>query len=232
MAHIFRGRGNLFESPVSEQFLESLESTFNKSDSALPPPPRTRRRLALGSLLLISALSLTLAGLLASQARFALIDGPPKSLGELAEAKLGQESENWIQGAGHVAKDALVFQRRGRKGTFRLARLKGREDFWLVLHAPVAAHGEEYVPPRHFSGRLVQIANAGLKDGSIVELVKKEAEKRQLPASFLLLEGESPRSQRDSLLAMLLFGLLGLTCLGLTGLLLNRSAADEVPAPN
>lgn len=217
---------------MSEWFLESLESTFNKSESALPPPPRARRRLALGSLLLVATLSLTLAGLLGGQARFALIAGPPKPLGELAHADLEHESDGWIQGAGHVAPDALEFQRRGRTGSFRLARLKERDDFWLVLHAPQSAHGEEYVPPRHFSGRLVEIDSAPLKDRSLVELVKKEANKRQLEASFLLLEGESPRSQRDSLLAMLLFGLLGLTCLGLTLRLLRQSGSDEVPATN
>lgn len=222
----FRRAGNYPETGVSEPVLKSVEPLFDKSDeppatSVLPGPPRARRHLSLGSLLLISLLSLALAYLLLPEARFALNGASPVDLGDLNTADLNQQHSNWVEGTGLTDPHAVAFRRRGTRGSFRLARLKDRADLWVLLHAPEHSSVNSYVPPRHFSGRLLKLDEAGPKEAPLVGLVRDEATRRKSEATYLLLEGESPRSQRDSLLAAILFGLLGLGCLAFAGRLLS-----------
>lgn len=210
---------------MSNLVLESAEPPFDKSDrlpeisarrefSSLPEPPRGRRQVSLGSLLVVSFLSFGLAYLLLPEARFALSGSKPADVGDLATAVLDDRHSDWIEGEALTDSQAVAFQRRGTQGSFRLAPLKNRPDFWVLLHAPTLKSSESYVPPRHFSGRLLQVDGAGLKEAPLISLIKDEARKRQAQATFVLLEGESPRSQRDSLLAAILFALLGMSCFG------------------
>ena len=191
--------------------------------SVVPEPPRARRRVSLGSLFLIALLSFGLAYLLLPEARFALSPPEPVDLGNLATADLEDHHSDWIEGEALTDSQAVAFQRRGTKGSFRLAQLKSRPELWVLLHAPALKSAESYVPPRHFSGRLLRVEDAGLKEAPVIGLIKDEARKRHAEAIFVLLEGESPRSLRDSLLAAILFALLGLICLGCVVRLVSRA---------
>lgn len=195
--------------------------------SALPEPPRARRHVSLGSLLIVAFLSFGLAYLLLPEARFALRGSKPVDVGDLATAALDDHHSDWIEGEALTDSQAVAFQRRGIRGSFRLAQVKNRPDLWVLLHAPAMKSSESYVPPRHLSGRLLQVDGAGLKEAPVISLIKDEARKRHAAATFVLLEGESPRSQRDSLLATILFALLGLSCFGFALRLGSHSRPSE-----
>jgi hypothetical protein len=173
--------------------------------------------------------ALLVGGLLYPAARFALKNGPPQDLGRLNEANLTAASE-WVRGTGLPSQEALAFRRTGHPGSFRLTRLEGRANLWIVLPVPRGAisspqgapiTGDTYVPPSTFVGRLVALEDAGAMFAPLVEMI---GESGGVTDGYLLVEGDSPRSYRPFLVAALMLAIMGLGCLSFATLLTKRSA--------
>ncbi len=172
-----------------------------------------RRRLALGSLLCVGVAALWVVYLLIPDAKYALSRGTPVELGSLKTAQLSDE-QSYVSASATPKPNALSFERLGERGSFRLTRAEGRESVWLLLRAPRkiaggSAHG--FVPPTHFVGRMGRVADSKLLPGEIREVIRQKSE--NFSDAFVLIDGESPSSQRPSLFAAILLALLGVACL-------------------
>jgi len=178
----------------------------------------------LGSLIVLGLGALSVSLTLAPSAEFSLSEGPPAALGPLASAELANQPE-WVSGAGETETNALSFQRRGKRGSFRLTRLKKRSELWVVL--PVAEASEDiYVPPKRFQGRLLPLEGLGVRNSAVRALIPPE----EGVDSFVLFHGETPKSQRDSLFAALLLAVIGVSCLGFAVRLGRKLPEPETPS--
>jgi hypothetical protein len=154
-------------------------------------------------------------------ARFALSDAKPQQVGPLKSAAL-QESSQWLEGSGRVRGDALSFERRGERGSFRLAQAEGRDDLWLLLKVPeTMSQSGDFVPPSNFSGRLLPLDDAGIQYAPVTRMIEDGGHPTN--KGFLLLDGEIPQDHKDSLWAAILLALVGTACLSFAARLLVRS---------
>lgn len=185
---------------------------------------------------MVGLLSLTVAGLLVPSASYfaagycsagyCSTGKDPTDLDALREADLAAAPE-YIAGTGLPSTSALSFRRHGARGEFHLTRLEGRDDLWLLLRAPEWRANEiqalgGYVPPSHFEGRLLRLADATFTDRPLRALIAREGGDPE--RGYLLLEGDTPRQHRTSLVALVLLALIGIGCLSLTARLLSVAA--------
>lgn len=198
---------------VSESVVESTEDSFSKSESLVPAPPAFRRRLTLGSLLVVGCAALWVVSLLIPDASYALTRDDPVELGNLSTARLPRE-ESWVSASGIPKPSALSFARLGERGSFMLTRATQREDVWLLLRVPLdvpSAAREGFVPPTHFVGRFGPVTDSQLLPPKIRTIIVDQS--KSSGDAFVLIDGESPNSQRPSLYAAILLALLGVACL-------------------
>lgn len=194
---------------MSESAVESVEDSFNKSDQPLPAPPLGRRRLALSSLVTVGLAALVVTYLLAPSALYAMRGGEPQELGPLASASL-ESAQGWVSTTGTPERAALSFTRFGARGSFRLTRAEERRDVWLLFQVPSNFEGE-FVPPTHIVGRLRRFTESGLLPAEVLGALASKSDLRE--DEFLLVDGESPASQKPSLFAALLLALVATACL-------------------
>jgi hypothetical protein len=163
----------------------------------------------LGSLITVGSAALVVVCLLVPSARYALNGGAPQELGPLATASLG-EVDSWVSTTGTPEPNALSFTRLGARGSFRLTRAQDRKEVWLLFQVPESIEGP-FVPPTHFVGRLRPLSDAGL----LPKAVRDRIATRIVASanSVVLVEGESPASQRPALFAAILLALASAGCL-------------------
>ncbi|GEM_PF-1508989 len=199
---------NCSDSSTPEHEL-STHPASSSSPLEVGAPPQRDKRIVVAFLLLISLTALSVAAFLLPAARFALVSEKPTNLGALKHANLSQAPE-WIKASGIPSAQALSFRRRGVAGSFRLVQLESRKEVWVVLrvHDRPGVSPGTFVPPANFSGRLLPLHKAGLMYAPITQIIEKSKSGKEV--QYMLLEGESPRSHRDSLFAALLLTLLGI----------------------
>lgn len=188
-------------SEATEMPSREPENAFSAGDRPsetpdLPRPPKLRRWLGMGTLLVVAVGAAWLAASLTDAARFSLFLDEPRDLGDLAHADL-EQGNAYVQGTASFDPNAHRFIRRGG-GQFLLAQVASRPRLWVVLKVPKAV--DHYVPPRRVSGRLMAVEDTGVKERSVLELL----ESRDLSAGYLLFEGQSPRSLEWTIWAWIL----------------------------
>ena len=169
---------------------------------ALPKPRRPGRLLTLGamSLTIVAAGFMTWA--LRGEAAYALRGGPPIELGELAVFKPRSEQANgWAHGQGSLSvSGAIRYERPLESDTYRLAPIAGNERVWVQIRVPEDFEGPHFVPPTSFVGRLVPMAEAGLRYRGLRDVARIPDD------AWLLIDGEAPRTSRWALGLLALFG--------------------------
>ena len=195
---------------MSKSSVEPEENSFSKSGTIPPSAPGYRRHLVLGALIAIGLGAWLLVVLLAPRAQFSLVAGAPADIGPLRSADLTQAG-SWVRTSGTPQPDALSFERIGASGSFRLTTIEERSNVWLVLHVPQGFTPDSFVPPSTFVGRLTPLRDAGFSARPIVRMIEEGS--GAADDGYLLIDGESPRSERPALLAAILLALLGTACL-------------------
>jgi hypothetical protein len=188
---------------------------------ALPAPRRPWRRATLAALTLSALGSLVLAFELRGEALFAVESGPPADLGELSQFHPAPKQANtWVRGEGTLRADGAVhYARPLEQDTYRLAQVDGNDKLWVqvgVPDDPSDPEGAHFVPPTSFVGRLIPVANAGIRH-SVVRAAVSDAWQGKVPDdAWLLVDGEAPHTTRWALGLVGLF--LGFAAFNLVGL--------------
>lgn len=197
---------------------------------ALPAPRRPWRRLTLlvMSLTLLGSLGMLLA--LRGELVFSLGSGAPRGVGELSRfAPRAEDANTWVQGEGELdVKGAVAYRRPLESDSYRLSRVSGAQKLWVQVRVPRDDDDPEhrrYLPPSSFVGRLVPIAQGGVRLSQLDSAVAA-AGRPALPGdAWLLIDGEAPATTRWTLgVGMLLIGFAAFTAVGLLRLL--RPATD------
>ncbi len=209
---------------------------------ALPAPPRRERT---ATLLVMAVTALAAIGMcvaLGSEAIYALSPGRPVEVADLAaldprSAAPGAELANrYIRGRGLLGTAGAVRYGRPAEGdSFRLAPVAANQRIWVEIRVPEGFEGPRFVPPSTFAGRLVPLADAGLRHAGLRGAVAEQARAARegggevIPAdAWLLVDGNSPRASRWALaLVALLLGFAAWNLVGIARIL--RRVRDGEP---
>ncbi|HMJ15307.1 MAG TPA: hypothetical protein VK524_28020 [Polyangiaceae bacterium] len=169
--------------------------------SALPRPRRPGRTLTLAAMLLTVVAACFMSFALRGEALYALQSGPPTRLGNLSFFDPAHAKPNtWVQGEAALAHAGAVRYQRPLEGdSYRLARVADSAHLWVQVRVPSEMEGPHFVPPNSFVGRLVPVAEAGLRYRGLGESAGMAAN------AWLLIDGEAPQSTRWSLGLLALF---------------------------
>lgn len=197
---------------------------------ALPAPRRPWRRLTLGvmSATLLGSLGLLLS--LRGELSFSLGAGGPRAVGELAKfAPRESDANSWVQGEGALEiGGAVAYRRPLESDSYRLSPVSGAPKLWVQVRVPRDDSDPEhkrFVPPTSFVGRLVPVADGGVRLSQLGSAVG-DAGRPALPSdTWILIDGEAPATTRWTLgVALLLAGFVAFNLFGLVRLL--RPATD------
>ncbi len=172
---------------------------------ALPQPRRPWRRATLVTLLVTAICSISLCWGLLKDGSFALVGGQPTELSNLRDFEPGSARPNsWVHGTAILGDTASGYRRPLDPDRFRLAPVEGNPRLWIEMREPAGALNEHFVPPSSFVGRLVPVAASGLRHSGLVEALERSGQPAPASDAWLLIDGESPDSQRWVLGVMLL----------------------------
>ncbi len=176
--------------------------------TGLPEPRRPGRRLTLACMAVTIVLALGLAWALRGDAAYALRDGSPSELGNLSYFEPRPDVGNrWVRGEALLATaGAIRYARPLERDTYRLAQVAGNARLWIEMRVPEGLEGPRFVPPTSLVGRLVPMADAGLRYLSAREGVSAVGGAGVAADAWLLVDGETPAGSRWALgvVAMLL----------------------------
>ena len=175
--------------------------------AALPEPRRPGRRLTLASLTLTASASLAMIVALSSEASYALANGSPTDLGNLAHASPSAELANgWVRGEALLATQGAVrYGRPLESDTYRLAPVAGNRNIWVQIRVPEGMEGPHFVPPTSFVGRLIPAASAGLRHQGLMSSVSEASSDAMPEGAWLLIDGEAPATTRWVMGVVVLF---------------------------
>ncbi len=183
---------------------------------ALPPPPKRERTATLVLMIVTTVAALGLAWSMRGEARYAASEGAPAELGDLARfAPTDALKNRYVRGSGSLGTTGAIRYGRAAEGdSFRLAPIAGNDNVWVEIRVPEGFEGPRFIPPSTFAGRLVPMADAGLRQWSLKSDVQEKTGTRIPDGAWLLIDSTSPRASRWALL--------------MTGLLLGFAAWNAV----
>ena len=185
---------------------------------ALPTPPKRGRTAAAVVLAATGLAALSMAFALRSECRYAFAPGEPTDLGELATfAPRVEYAHRYVRGSGLLGTTGAIKYTRAAEGDgFRLAPIAGNPKIWVEIRVPEGFEGPRFVPPSRFAGRLVRLADAGVRHAGLAGQVRAQTDVVVPDDAWLLVDGSSPRSSRWAVALVALFlGFAGWTAFGL-----------------
>lgn len=201
---------------------------------ALPAPPRRERTATLVVMALTSLAALGMCAALGGEAIYALSPGRPQEVADLSALAPGADLANrYVRGQGLLGTPGAVRYGRPAEGdSFRLAPVAGNHRIWVEIRVPEGFEGPRFVPPSTFAGRLVPLADAGLRHAGLRSAVEEQSPAGTSLAAdaWLLVDGNSPRASRWALaLVGLLLAFAAWNLLGIARIL--RRVRDDAPEP-
>jgi hypothetical protein len=171
------------------------ESSADPDLEALPAPRRPWRTATLVSLALTLASASVLSIALLRDASYALVSGQPTKLESLSAFQPRPEQANtWVHGKAVLGKHQSGYRRPLDPDRFRLAPVEGNDKLWVELREPEGSLGEHFVPPESFIGRLVPVADPGIRHRGLVDALTVSGQPKPAADAWLLIDGESPES--------------------------------------
>lgn len=201
---------------------EAPDKTADPELEALPKPHRPWRRLTLAVMSLTAVSALALLFGLRSEIAYALSFGPPVDLGNLDGFSGGGALGNaWVQGRGALeGEHALRYSRPLDGDEYRLVKLSNNESLWVQVRVPGELEASAYVPPASFVGRLLPLADPGLRYRELPRVARELGGETNVARAWLLVDGEAPATTRWVLgLAGLAMGFFAFNVFGLVQLL-------------
>lgn len=175
---------------------------------ALPAPPWQERAFTLGMMVVTSVAAIALGFALRGEVAYALAGRVPQDIGDLARTTpTAALANHYVRASGLLSTASAIRYERPMEGdSFRLAPIAGNPKVWVEIRVPEGMEGPKFAPPTSFAGRLVPMAQAGIRQAGLPSRVA-EAGLGPVPAdAWLLVDGASPRASRWSLALLALLG--------------------------
>lgn len=196
--------------------------------AGLPAPPRARRRVLSVLLSAVSAMSLFLAFQFRDDVTYAMASAQPVDLGDGVSANPALAGANRLvtlraapSMAGAVNYSRWLFP--GQHLVFPVAGREGREAVYVQVSQDAA--GVDAMRRGEFQGRLIPFRAAGGRYAGVGSYVRGHLDGRVSGATWLLVDGATPRSVVWAPLLATFLAALALSNLALLGRLL-RPAKD------
>jgi hypothetical protein len=154
-----------------------------------------------------AALAAAMAFTLRGEARYALTQSQPIEVGDLTALHPSADLANhYVRASGLLGTTGAIKYGRAAEGdSFRLAPVAGNRNLWVEIRVPEGFEGPRFVPPAQFAGRLVPLAEAGIRHVGLARSVEQQTGTRLTPDAWILIDGSSPRASRWALALVLLF---------------------------
>lgn len=174
---------------------------------ALPTPPKRERTVTVVLMFVTAIVAGWMAFTLRGEARYALTPSQPLEVGDLTTLQPTAELTNrYVRASGLLGTAGAIKYGRAAEGdSFRLAPVAGSPDIWVEIRVPEGFEGPRFVPPTQFAGRLVPLAEAGIRHVGLARAVERETRARVPSGAWILIDGASPRASRWALALVLLF---------------------------
>jgi hypothetical protein len=193
---------------------------------ALPDPPKRERTFTVVLLVMTAIASLAMVFALRHDAAYAFGAPAAVEIGDLRAAPAEALVENrYVRADGMLAAaGAIRYERPFESDSYRVSPVAGRPDLWVEVRVPAGSENARYVPPSHFTGRLLPFDRVGPRHRGLATAVR-DATHEQVPAgAWLLVDGESPGSARWAVALVVLFGAFALWNVVAMARLLRRVA--------
>jgi hypothetical protein len=180
--------------------------------AALPAPPRRERTLAVALMGATTLASLAMCWLLGGEAAYAFTRPVPIDVGELATVQLATiKPGTYVEARGLLGTGgALRYSRPLEGDSFRLQPAAGNARVWVEIRVPEGMEGPRFVPPTSFRGRLVPLADAGLRHAGLARSVRAQTGAQVPQEAWVLVDGASPRASRWAVALVALFAFFAL----------------------
>jgi hypothetical protein len=181
--------------------------THDPELEALPEPRRPGRILTLVSMTLTALVALAMAVSMRGEAAYALRSGSPTELGNLANfAPRSELANQWVHGEALLGStSAIRYGRPLESDSYRLAPVAGNPRLWVQIRVPAGMEGPHFVPPTSFVGRLMPMADTGIRHGGLPAAVQTAQVGVVPDDAWLLIDGEAPSTTRWALGLIVLF---------------------------
>lgn len=219
--------------PIEDRGARRPRADSHDELAKLPAPRRPWRRATLVTLSLSALGSLVLAVLVLPDVGYSLTSGPPRDLGDLASNTPKADAKNaWVHGEASLSTTrAIRYRRPLESDSYRLAQVEGNPRVWVQIRVPAGEEGPRFVPPTSFVGRIVPVAESGLRQQDLRAAVSEVGLSPPSDDAWLLIDGESPAAMRWVLgLLLLLTGFFVFNVVGLMQLGRNIPAEREPQA--
>jgi len=215
-----------------------LPPALDQDDAAVldaaPAPPRRERTATVLLMLLTAIAAAVMAFALRGEARYAVTSGQPQEIGDLATLQPGSDLANrYVRASGLLGTHGAIRYGRAAEGdSFRLAPIAGNPRILVEIRVPEGFEGPRFVPPTTFAGRLVPLADAGVRHVGLADTVRDETKVEVPRDAWILIDGSSPRASRWAVaLALLFVAFAGWNLLGVARLLSRVRDQEEKPLP-
>jgi hypothetical protein len=177
--------------------------------AALPAPPRRERTLTVVVLSLAALAAFAMALSLRGDLAYALLGGPPASLGDLRavpEATLASYENRIVRADAMLgAAGGIRYERPFVEDSFRTLPVAGRSDIWVDLRVPAGDESGRWEPPRAFLGRLVRFGESGPRHRGLAGAIAEATHERVAGGGWLLIDGEAPETNRWAIVLCAVF---------------------------
>ncbi len=190
--------------------------------AALEAAPQRSRRVTLVVMAVSAVLTALLVWSLGGEAYYAVRDTAPVDVGDLARAELGSELDNrHVRGRANLdGARGVVFRRFGDSDSHDARPVVGAPHIWVTYRVPASFAGPRFVMPEVLSGRLVRLADVGIRYRGLSAALAQSPGPPVPPDAWLLQEGVDPAATRWVLaFTVLLLGFLGWNVYGIARLL-------------
>lgn len=186
------------DQPTAQDLPAGATAAADDELAALPAPPRRERNTAALLMAVTALASAWMVWALRGEVRYALRGSAPLEAGELATVVPDSSmAETFVRGTAMLATvGAVRYERPLEHDTFRAAQVAGNAKLWVEVRVSPGEEGPRYVPPTAFVGRLVPLAEAGLRHGGLGKTVLETTGVRPPPDAWLLVDGALPEASR------------------------------------
>lgn len=193
-----RGRTTPMTDPSSPSIDLPIGPAGDADLADLPAPRRPGRRLTLVAMGVTALVALAMSFALRHDAAYALRGDSVDVLGNLAELRPDASLANhWVRGEALLSSTRAVrFARPLESDSYRFAQVAGNDSIWVQIRVPSGEEGPRFVPPTTFVGRLIPMAQAGLRYADLGDAVTEAGQPAMARGAWVLLDGESPGTTR------------------------------------
>ena len=141
-----------------------------------PAPASGGRKATLALLVACLLGSSALVASLLGEARYGLQAPEPVDLGALEAADLTPAvAGRYVRATAPLSATAVVpYERRAEPDGFAVAAVEGLDGVWVDYRVPAKFAGPRFVAPRQLSGRLVPIADLGVRHQGMAAAIAKK----------------------------------------------------------